>query len=829
MILKALMAASRFSPALTKNYLQVALRKIFRDKRYSAINIAGLAVAAAFFLLVISYVRDERTFDRFHGKSDRIFQLLSKMGEVQMGGYSSPPLGNALAAEFPEIVHSVRLWGKLEAVGRRDKIFNQSLAFSDPDFFAVFNFPLVQGDVTAALNSPDKVVLSRETARKYFGDQDPMGKTLAININAQKKDFWVSGILGDFPDNSSIRFDLLVSFDNVKLIFDMSFEDSLVTAPFFHTTFLELRDGRSAADLERKLPAFIGRHYGADLGKYKIAPEFFRLGLQKFADYHLGDINGSPALAPRGLPSNSANLAAIALMTLLLACFNYANMALGQSAVQFKEIGTRKTLGALRTQIIRQFLTESVVLSCAALASGVLLANLVLAKFNAFTGKHLSLAFFIDGRNLPLLAALAVFIGLAAGSYPAFVLSRPQPVEIFRNKTRLGAKSRIGRGLLVLQFGVSIFLIIGTLVRIDQMRMLQTTDLGYDPKNVVLIPTYAFWFGADSGDRTLVFFKNELRNRPEIQALTGVSGQLNNGWRPTASFPLDGDEGPVRPAMFRVDPDFVGMMGLRIVQGRDFSRTPAPAASDEVLVNEAFIRRFNLQNPIGKRFFDFARDPRPVQLPNEFNPVIVGVVKDYHFSSLQRTIEPLVVCLNAKEERIGYVAVRINPAARTSALGLLGDVWKKVQPDKPFDFQFLEDILATQYVLERNWGRIFAASSVFAVFIACLGLLGLTSLSISRRTKEIGIRKILGASARDIVVLINKDFLVPLIAANLLAWPAAYYAARHWLQSFAVRVSPGAGVFLLGGAVVITVAVLTVCARSVRMAAANPVDSLRWE
>jgi len=819
---------SGFFSGLWINYLKVAGRKIYRQKGCSLINIAGLAVAAAFLILVFAYIRDERTFDRFHSKSDRIFQLTSSMDNRQLSGHSSPPLGAAMTAEFPEIVRSVRYWEQETAVAQGASVFQQSVGYADPDFFILFDFPLLRGDATSCLASPNQAVVTRETARKYFGDQDPMGQALTIDVNGEKTDFLVSGVAVDLPDNSSIRFSVLLPFAAVSRVFAMDFEDSLVTVPFFHTTFFELQDGRKAPELEAKFAAFIGRHYGADLGKFKLAPEFFTFGLQKFADYHWGDLNGSPALRPRGRAANSVNLGAIVLMALLLACFNYANLAAAQSTVRFKEIGIHKTLGAKRSQIVRQFLAESVFLSFAALVAGLVLAHLFLNSFNALTGKRLSLEFLLQGWSLLGIAVLAVIIGIMAGFYPAFILSRSQPVDIFQDKVRLGGKNLVRRILIALQFAVSVFLIIGTLVRLEQMRLFMKTDLGYDPRNIVMIPTFSFWFGADQGDRTLAFFKNETRNRPEIIGLTGVSGRLNDGWQSTGAIPLQATDGQVRSALFRVDPGFVRMMGLRIIQGRDFLPT-AGADSDEVLVNEAFVRRFGLRDPVGRRFYDFARDPHPVQRPDRFNPVIAGVVKDYHFASLQNAIEPLVLCLKRTEERIGFIAARIRPEARTAAPILLQTIWKKIQPDKPFDFQYLEDILSVPYSGERNWGRIFAASSFFAIFIACLGLFGLTSLLIVQRTKEIGIRKVLGASSKDIVILVNRSFLGPLLIANILAWPIAYFAAQRWLQNFAVRISPGVHFFLIGGAAVVAMALLTISTRSARAARANPVDSLRYE
>ena len=817
----------RFLPALFWNYSKIAFRKLRRQKVYSFINIAGLAVGLAFFLLVISYVRDELLFDRFHAGSDRIFQVLIKIGPFAAGTSTSPPMAEALTSEFPEIRRSVRFWRMDHAVGRGDKILMQDVGYADQTLFDVFSFPLEKGNEAQALNSPDKVVLGREAVLRFFGNQDPLGQIISININEKKKDFQVSGVLKDIPRNSSLRFELLIPFDNVKLTFDMAFEDSLVTAPMFHATFLELHDGREDKALKEKFQAFLDRHYGDDLRKYKLDPKDSMIGLQKFTEYHLGDVRGSAALEPRSRPANSLILAGIAFLTLLLACFNYMNLSIGQSLCRIKEVGVRKTSGASRIHIIRQFLTGSLVLSLLALALGFLLAAMFLPRFNTFTGRSLSISFFLQGPNILLIVVLTLFVSLAAGSYPALVLSRLNPTQILRNKAGLGGTNILGRILVVFQFGISIFFVIGTLVMIGQLRLIETQDLGYDPKNVIMVPTYSFWFGADSGERTLEIFKNELGSRPQILSVSGASGTLNAGWNPSWIAPLIKDGEEIRISLFRVDPDFLRTMGIVLVQGRNFSPDYPTDRTESVLVNEAFVLRFGLRDPVGKRFSDFAQDPRPPG--SEFKAVIIGVVKDYRFASLREEIGPLVLSCNANEERFLYVLAKATPEGVPGAISLLRSTWAKVQPDKPFHYYFLEDILAGQYERERNWGNIVGFSAGFAVFIACIGLFGLTSLTIARRTKEIGIRKVLGSSIGGILALVNRDFFISIAAANVIAWPAAYFVMGGWLRNFTVRTSLGAGTFLLAAFLAVAVAFLTVCFKSVKAALADPVESLRYE
>jgi putative ABC transport system permease protein len=812
---------------MLKNHLKIAIRKMIRQKSYSFINIFGLGVTLAFFLLVISYVRDELNFDAFHSRSDRIFQVTTSISLLGSGASTSPAMAKALTSEFPEIRSSVRVWRMRHAIGLGDKIFNRMVGYADQTFFEVFSFPLENGEASQALSSPDQVVLARETARLFFGDEDPLGRTLTININERKRDFRVSGVLKDFPDNSSLRFDLLVPFENVNQVFDMAFDDSLVTSPMFHTTFLELRDSRQAGSLESKFPAFLERHYGEDIRKFKLNPGDFKLGLQKFTDYHLGAVGGSGALGARSLPGNSLILAGIAFMTLLLAAFNSTNLAVSQSSVRFKEICVRRTAGAGRLEIVRQFLTEALVMSFLALALGFVLATLFLPRFNAFAGRRLALSFFLSGPYLVLTPGIALFVGLAAGIYPALALSKMRPAADFRNKSRAGKKITLGRLLVVFQFGISTFLIIGALTMAGQLRMIGARDLGYDPRGVIMIPTYSFWFGQDSGDRTLEVFKNEVANRPEILSVSGASGLLNPGWVPSAIIDLVKEDQVIRAPLFRVDPDFLETLGIPLLQGRNFSPRYATDATEGVLVNEAFVRRFGLTDPLGKRFSDFARDPRPAG--HEFNGVIIGVFRDYHFESLRREVEPLVLSWSGHDDRYGFVLIKAASDSLPKTLTFLRAAWSRVQPDKPFHYEFLENVLARQYESERSWGRIIGWATAFAIFIAGLGLFGLSSMTIARRTKEIGIRKVLGASSAGIVGLVSREFMAAVAAANVLAWPMAYFAMRQWLQGFAVRVALGPGVFLLAAVLVLAVSLLTVSVKSVQAAMADPVDSLRYE
>jgi len=809
------------------NNLKIGLRHVLKDRLYSFIKIAGLALGIALGILFIAFVLDERGYDRFHERAGRIHMLTSSLGGGNQAITSTPFLGSLLKQEFPEVVRAVRYWrsrSHVQAPG--GEIIEQSVALTDPAFFDMFTVPLKAGLAARALDGPDGLVLGAATAGRFFGSADPLGKTLTIRLGSANKEFIVRGVLGEFPGPSSLRFDMLISFVNYPLLLGQEFPNSIIAAPFFHTTFLELHGGAQAATLEAKLPAFLLKYYGQEYKKTGLDPNFIRLGLTRLLDYHLGEgtVTSGGDLAPRSRPSYSLNLFGIALIVLFLACFNHVNLSLGQAPTRMKEIGIRKVVGARRGQLTVTFLADALLLSVLAAALALGLALSVLPAFNALMGKSLDFGFLLRWPTLLLLPALIVTIALLAGLWPAAVLARLEATDIFKGKLKLGGHAALTRLLVILQFAVSVFLIVVTLTMNRQLRFMTRADAGFDRENVIAVPTHAAWLGETSGEATLAAFENAFRGQTSALAVTGASGTVE-GLGFGGGYPLEFEGRRVVVASRRVGYDFLRTLGLRLAQGRDFSRTIPTDAAEAVIVNEAFVRRFNLRDPVGKKYSEFSADPRPLEF--RYDPRIIGVVEDYHFASLRDEIAPLALALSG--DPIIHVLVRCAPGRTAEAMALVRQTWSRTNPRIPFSTVFLSDVLAGQYAGEMTWRRVLSLATAFAVFIAGIGLVGLSALAAARRTKEIGIRKTVGGSVWDIVVLMSREYLVLVGAANLLAWPAAYFVALHWMQNFAYRAGTNPLSFIIAAFLAAAAAAVALGYHAVRTALANPVEALRYE
>jgi putative ABC transport system permease protein len=823
-IFPIMMSKLQWAAVLIANDLKIASRNIKKHKIFSIINITGLAIGLAFFILLISYARDEWSYDRFHKKSPWIYMTTVSMMNNPPGAVSAPILAQTLQAEFPEIRNAVRYWVTSQAVRTDTVIQNQDLALADPAFFSLFDFPIRSGSPHQALDAPNKVALTVESASRFFGPADPVGKRLSINLGNQPQDFIVEGVLDNLPGNSSIQFDLLISFKHLSQIFRQEFTGGLVDTPFFHATFLELNEESSPQDLESKFPAYVQKYYGENLRKYEVDPAALSLGLYRFSDFHLGAL-GSPSLVGRSRPLYSWILFGIALVVLLLACSNYMNLSLGLSSLRIKEIGARKVVGAGKTHLIRQFLNESLLLSFIAIALGTSMAALAFPQFNHYTGKSLSLDFLLSIPSLSILAGLLFLTGFISGGYPAMILSNLKITDIFAGKLRLGGKNVLTRSLLIFQFVMTIFLVAGSLIMLRQMDYLTGGDLGYDYQNLVAVPTYAFWNYDESGDRVLAAFQRESENRPEMLAAVGTIGYGNPmGWSNRTDYKFQ--DSLVQVFHKRVDYGFLDAVKIPLLKGRNFSREYPSDIEEAVVVNETLVRRFGLENPIGTNFAEFAKDTGPPAA--EYSPTIIGVIQDFHFHSLHEEIGPLMLSMRPQGPLM-YILIRIKPGNPAPALAALQETWEKVNPDKPFNPVFMDDTIKAQYKKERNWSGIIRVSTVFAVMIAVMGLFGLTALTVSRRTKEIGIRKVLGADISSILSLISREFIYLILLANAAAWPLAYFAAVKWLQSFAYRSSIAFWIFLLAGLIVLFLGLMTVCAQAVRAALKEPVSALRYE
>jgi putative ABC transport system permease protein len=794
-----------------KNYLKIALRNLRKQKLYSFINVFGLAVGIAFCALLFLYVQDELTFDDFHEKKDRIFRVYSISyepdGSVRSTGGVYHPflLGPALEADLPEIQRFVRLDDNPNFVRAGGEAFEENVLYADSTFFEVFTFPLQQGDPGTALNGLTSAVISIDAAHKYFGTADAVGKTLSIRLEDRFEDFTVTGVAENVPSNSSIRFDVVIPFAN-RVTSDLTDCATRWTCSFLFT-YVELVPGASVQALETKMPEFWGKYHpdrDANLSEQGLSS----YGFQPIQDVHLNPDFPHGLVAP-SRPLYSYILAAIGMGVLLIACINFTTLAIGRSASRGKEIGVRKVVGANRAQLMRQFWGEALLLCLLGLLAGLVLAEAILPAFNTLTGKSLQLDYTGSWATIAALPVILLVTGLVAGSYPALVLSSFKPVDVLKNRLKLSGSNVLTRSMVVLQFALVIFLVMGTLIMLRQLDYVRSKDLGFTREQVVVVP-----LNGVSGQAALSYFRNELGERPEILGVTGASYSFG----PSRGYAISGwtHEG-VQHQYFRYDIEsaFPTVMGLELLSGRNFNPELASDSSQAIIVNEAFVREVGMDDPIGRAVPGF---------PGE--PAIIGVVRDFHFEPLHEQVKPAVLRLGRD---LNYILVRVAPHDVPASLGLLQTAWQEVAPGLPFDYAFLDDDLNRFYESEQRWSRIIGYSAFFAILIACLGMFGLAALAVASRTKEIGVRRVLGASVHSLIVLLSAPFAGLVLIAIVLAAPAAYFAARTWLDNFSYRIEIGPGIFLLAGGLALAVALFTVSYQAIKAALADPVKSLRYE
>jgi putative ABC transport system permease protein len=795
-----------WSAAMFKNYFVIYVRNLVRDRGTSLINLAGLAAGMASFLLILTFVRFETGYDRFHKNADRVFRLIGVSKNFGAGTTAADPLAPALKAEIPGISRYVRImppWGK-PVVQSGDKQFFQKGFFAESGFLDIFSFPVVEGDSATALDGPAKIVLTKSTAEKYFGRQDPLGKTMTFKDIAQPRDVTVTAVLKDVPSDSHLKFDYLISLDTLRTDKDLGWMFGGYNIANF-PTYLELAPGTSAANVEAAISAWISRMVAQG---NKSRPFVASYKLQSLADIHLKS-NFNNDYADTGDLRNVRLFMAIAVLVLLIAGINHVNLATARSGLRAREIGIRKVTGAFRGQVFRQFFGESfaVMILAGLLALG--LFALVLPWFGTVVGVPLRLSLTGQGGVLPWLAATVVLVALGAGLYPAAVLSAFPPVRTLREPSRSKRKGPLLRNLLVIsQFTASIALVAATFVVLGQMRYVRSARLGYDREHVVVITASE----RETRDK-LPVIKAELERRPEVVRASLTSGlptdigQRWGGWEATKE---DGTKIKCDFKCDYVDESFLDVFNIGLAMGRNFR----PGDKQAILLNEAAVRDWGWKDLAGKKLL-FGK--------TEYQ--VAGIVKDFHFASLHNKIEPLALIY----EEGNKIAVRLRPGDLVKTMGLLRSVFEKNSHGQPFDFFFLDDAFNTLYEKEVRAGKMFGAFSALAVLIACLGLLGLTSFNVARRVREIGIRKVLGASITRLVLLLNKDFLRLVLIANVLAWPLAYWAMNKWLEAFAYRIPVRPWTLLLASVLSLAVALAVTAGQTVKAALTNPTESLRYE
>ena len=791
--------APRFVPGLIWSYILVAWRRVRRERAYSAINIAGLAAGLACAILILLWARHELSYDRFHENADRIGRVLRKPDDADWLTDRGPgPLGPALQSDNPEVVAASRAFEAPAPLRFGNRAFNGKVLGVDPSFFRIFSFPFVRGGGGEPLADPDSIVLGESMAEKLFGADDPLGRAVGFEWWGTWHDLQVVGVVADAPVNSSLRFDYLLPFNFVTRS-GMSIDDWDVSA---YQTYVLIADKASLADVEGKVAGAIKR----------ARPESrFELRLQPLTLMHLHDPKG-------GGPITYVRIVVlIGLFILAIASINFMNLSTARSLRRAKEVGLRKVVGSSRGGLIRQFLLESLVFTTLALALAILAVGLLLPWLDRVLGVSLQLRL-TTGQALAILA-MTLLTGLLSGSYPALFLSKFEPLHVLKGsvtRSRRGFSMR--RLLVVIQFVISIGLTVGTLTVSRQLFFMRHRDLGINKDCVINLEL--------RGDlrNNYQAIKTRLLENPDILAVSATNGSFTKRFATEeADWEGKDPEAKVTTAIHAVDFDYAKIFDLEMAEGRYFSRDRPSDITAGLIVNETAVRVMGLKEPLGKKL----RCPIPYDSGRDEWGIIIGVVRDFHFRSLHSTIEPLILAIAPGWFTDTYI--RINPANVPRALAFVDKALREAAPGFPLEYAFLDETIDRLYRTEARIGDMVGSATVLTVLISCLGLFGLASYTAEQRTREIGIRKVLGASATGVTSLLTGEFFKWVLAANLVAWPVSYLVMRSWLRTFAYRVDLGWQVFALAGALAGAVTLLSVGFQAVRAARANPVDCLRYE
>ena len=804
---------------MLKNYLTVAVRNLLRHKMYSLINIVGLAIGITCAMLILLFVMDELSYDRYHPDVERIYRVIQKTERPDSDAYvregASGPLADFALEEIPEIDVAVRFFRRWSWMHYEDKHFRKLVSLVDADFLNLLHLPLVRGQVQS-LEQPGSIFITEEMAQLFFGEADPMGKTLSADYDYLRGEYTVVGILKDMPDNTDLHCDFLTTTRHVAKANGLWEEWHLGSSWAPVQVYVKLRENASALDVESKLTALLMRQRPEnDSARYtSYLQPLLRLHLYGKVDYGLDTTNDIQQVYA---------LTLLGTFILIIACINFMNLATARSVARAREVGVRKVIGAFRSQLIRQFLGESVLLALLSMVCALALVELTLPLVNAFTEK--SLSFFDTSNLLPLVLSLAIAIGvgLLAGSYPALFLSAFQPVHVLKGKIRTQHRSALVRkSLVVCQFAISTVFIAATSIVYYQLDYVQNKDLGFHRDQIVLMPIFR-QSGLDPTSNGALIpraetLKQEFRKHPNV-ITTSVSGYLPGIVASFRHYRFTDQETSLRMPSLLIDEDFFETYDVEMASGRAFSKAVVTDATQGFIINETAARLLGVEDPIGKSF----EMVQPKQ-----QGTIVGVVKDFHVRSLKEKMSPLVLYMNRASAY--WLVARIKPQNISETLSFFEKKWDAFLPQRSFYYEFLNDRINEQYYeSEMRLQKITISASLLAMFVACLGLFGLASFEAQQRTKEIGIRKVLGASVSGIITLLSNDFLKLVLVANMIAWPVAYFAMREWLKDFVYRIDLGLGLFVLSGCVTLLIALLTVSYQAVKAARANPVDALRNE
>jgi putative ABC transport system permease protein len=797
-----------------KNYFKTAFRNLARNKAFSIINLLGLSIGLACCILIILYTKDETSFDRFQTQKDRLYQLTCQIsrkdGTSDKYGMGAMVQGPAFKKEIPGIEEYVRVNNYWEVVVKKgNETFNEKITWADENFFTLFSFPLVSGNPKTVLSSMNGIVLTEEMAKKYFGTTRAIGRTMELEINKKFELFVVSGIAKPSPQNSSITFHMVLPY---KYYEKVNPEDGWLWLSY--STYFLLNPQANIRTIEAKMAQVYLARAGTQIEEAKKhggMEDKFTWGLRPFLNMHLDTSYRSDSSLGASNPIYSYILSGIALFILLIACINFVNLTVAQSLKRAKEIGVRKVVGGRRPQLIGQFLTESFIVCFIAFALALLLAKIALPLFNELANKRLALGYLFDAKLVTGMIGLFLLTGLAAGAYPALVLSGFNPVETLYNRTRLAGRNYLAKGLVVVQFALATFLIVATLFIYGQFNYLTHKDLGYNDRNLLVLTVGE---GDHDHHQRSHLFQSEFSKDPGI---TSVAPRMQGVWYTNTR--AGGKEFDVRYE--HADESYLPTLQVPIVEGRNFSKDFPADSTNSVLVNQAYVAAAGWKGSAIGKTVDFLNG-------RNTNLTIVGVLQDYHYESLKEKIKPQLFTIDEKLP-LGSFLIRLNPDHIPQTLRGIEKTYRTLVPYHPFRYDFMQDLNFKNYEAEAKWKQIITLSAILTIFISCIGLFGLTMLSAEKRFKEIGIRKVLGASSGSIVQLLSGNFIKLVLLANVIAFPIAWWAINTWLHNFAYRISLNWWVFALAGSIAVIIALLTVGAQALRAATANPVHSLRTE
>jgi putative ABC transport system permease protein len=812
---------------MLRSYIVVALRNLWRHRGYTLINIFGLAIGLASSIFILLYVVNELTYDRFHEKSDRIYRIWisGSMPATEMRhAVTAPPMAEALLNDYPEVEQVVRLrqsggW----LVKKGDRVFHETqeeFIFADSTFFDVFSFNLLKGDPKSCLRDPRSIVLSEEYAKKYFGDEDPMGQTLKIEQDTNLS--VITGVMEDVPVNSHFHPKMIGSLSTLG-----NSRSTMWVNHNFHT-YVVLKEGTDPEEFEARIQEMVAKYVGPlitqilgiDLDQFTAAGHSYGYRVQKLTDIHLhSDLQYE--LEPNGNPMYVYIFLVAAILILVIATINFMNLATARSTARAREVGLRKVVGSNRKQLVAQFLTESVVLTLFSMVISVLLVYLLLPKYNNLIQLNLAFDIFSSSWVIPALILFAIFVGIAAGSYPAMVLASFRPAVVFSSEKKIASKKSILRSLLiVLQFTVTIVILIGTITVNRQLHFMQEKDPGFQKENLVVIHR------SDALRDRIGAFKQEIRQHSNVVSVANSTHIPSSGYWDNAHWLEGWDRSEIFTlASWYVSYDLDKALNLGLVQGRFFNRD-MPSDSSGVVINEAAQVALGLQDPLNNRFVDPGGDGRE----DYFMPII-GVVKDFHFESMQKEISPMAIHF-MRGNFEGVLLVRLGDGDKAETIDFIQSKWDDFNIDYPFDYTWMDEEFDQLFNTERRTGQILLIFSILSIFLTCLGLLGLISYTSNQRTREIGIRKIMGASVQIIMRMLSREMVYLLGISALISIPA-YFGVKAWLQRFAYHIHFQVGIYFLVLAIVtllvLIMAMLTVSYHAYRAATANPAESLRME